>query len=104
MFFPVRAAYLVFAIVGTCFAAAPATVVAIRETAVADLVLVAGGHQAGLRQGMACRLTRDGVLVAEVVLTEVRPAGSSALIVSLAPRQSVRVGDVVSFKTLKTQT
>jgi len=100
----VRAASFSVAIAGGCLAAAPATVAAVRETAVADLVIIAAGHHSGLRQGMACRLSRGDSSVGEVILTEVRPSASSALIVNMAPGQSVRVGDVVSVKTLKTQT
>ena len=40
--------------------------------------------------------------IAEVLLVELRPAHSAALILSVAPRQSIRAGDIASIKILKT--
>jgi hypothetical protein len=51
---------------------------------------------------MVCRLTRGGTEIAEVILVDLRPTCASALIVSLAPGQSIRAGDVASVKILKT--
>ena len=83
--------------------AAPAgTVVAIQPTRIADLVLLRGGFDAGLRQGMVCRLTRGSSEIAEVILVEIRRNHSAALIVNLAPKQSIRAGDTASIKILKT--
>ena len=85
-----------------CLAAAPsASVVAIEPTRVADLVLLRGGFDAGLRQGMVCRVTRGSTGIAEVLLVELRPTCSAALILSVAPKQSIHAGDVVSIKVLK---
>jgi len=99
-----RTVSAVFAVTVACIAGTPAMVVEVRETSLADLVLIGAGHQSGLRQGMTCRVSRGGLTLAEVVLTEVRSSSSSALIVNLAARQSIRVGDVVDVKTLKSQT
>ena len=79
-----------------------AGVLAVQKTRVADLVMLGGGFDAGLRQGMVCRITRGGSEIAEIVLVDLRPACSSALIVSLAPGQAIRVGDLASVKILKT--
>ena len=101
----------VFAVVTACVVtlassvlhAAPAvTVVAIHPTRVADLVLLRGGFDAGLRQGMICRVTRGSSDIAEVVLVDLRPTHSAALIVNVAPKQSIRPGDAASIKILKT--
>ena len=83
-------------------ASGSAEVVAVQPTRVADLVLLGHGFDAALRQGMICRVTRGGAAIAEVILVELRPACASALIVSLAPGQSIRAGDVASVKILKT--
>ena len=84
-------------------AAAPAaSVIAVQPTRVADLVLLSHGFNAGLRQGMVCRVTRGAIEIAEVLLVELRPACSAALILSVAPKQSIRAGDVASIKVLKT--
>jgi hypothetical protein len=77
-------------------------VVAVQPTRAADLVLLGGGFNAGLRQGMICRITRGGTDVAEVLLVELRPTCASALITNLAAGQRIRAGDVASLKLLKT--
>jgi hypothetical protein len=81
---------------------APAAVVGVRPTRVADLVLLGAGFDAGLRQGMVCRVTRGEAEIAEVLLVEMRDRASAALILSLAPRQSIRAGDIATVKTFKT--
>ena len=84
------------------FAAAPvASVVAVQPTRIADLVMLSGGFDAGLRQGMICRVTRGSTEVAEVLLVDLRPTCSAALIVSVAPKQSIRAGDIAAIKVLK---
>jgi hypothetical protein len=79
-----------------------APVVAVQPTRVADLVLLGAGFDAGLRQGMVCRVTRGSIEVAEILLVDLRPSCAAALIVSVAPRQSIRAGDTASIKVLKT--
>lgn len=83
-------------------AAAPATVIGIESTRVADLILLRGGLAAGLRQGMVCRITRGTTAIAEVLLVDLRPGCSAALILNVAPKQSIRAGDSASVKILKT--
>ncbi len=78
-----------------------APVVAVQTTRVADIVLLGAGFTAGLRQGMVCRITRGDVDVAEVVLVDLRLRSGAALILQLAPGQSIRTGDVATVKTLK---
>ncbi len=76
-------------------------VVAVQPARTADLVLLDGGFDAGLRQGMVCRITRGATEVAEVLLVELRPTCASALITNLAPGQSIRAGDIARLKILK---
>ena len=83
-------------------AAPSATVAAIQPTRVADLVLLDGGFDAGLRQGMVCRVTRGATEIGEILLVELRPTCSAALILGLAPKQTLRAGDTASVKLLKT--
>ena len=78
-----------------------APVVAVQATRVADLVLLGAGFSAGLRQGMVFSVVRGGVEIAEVVLVELRPRAAAALILNLAPGQSIRAGDTATVKTLK---
>jgi hypothetical protein len=95
-------ACIVFLVSSVVHAAPAATVVAIQPTRVADLVLLRGGFDAGLRQGMICRVTRGNSEIAEVILVDLCPSHSAALIVNVAPKQSIRAGDYASIKILKT--
>jgi hypothetical protein len=83
-------------------ASAALEVVAVQPSRVTDLVLLGHGFDAGLRQGMVCRVTRGNADVAEILLVEVRPTCSAALITSLAPSRSIRAGDTAAIKILKT--
>lgn len=78
-----------------------ASVVAVEATRVADVVLLGAGFEAGLRQGMVFSITRAGSKIGEVVLVELRPRASAALIVLLLPGQTIRSGDTAKVKTLK---
>ena len=78
-----------------------AEVVAVQPARAADLVLLRGGFAAGLRQGMVCRVTRSSAEVGEVLLVDLRSNSSAALILGLAPGQSIRAGDLASVKVLK---
>ena len=78
-----------------------AEVATVQSTRVADLVLFRGGFDAGLRQGMVCRVTRGTTEIAEVLLVELRPTCSAGLIMSVAPKQSIRAGDLAAIKVLK---
>ena len=84
-------------------AAASVSVLAVQPTRIADLVLLNGGFDAGLREGMVCRVTRGTTEIAEVQLVEIRNTRSAALILSLAPKQAIRAGDAAVIKILKTQ-
>lgn len=91
-----------FSLSAFSLSAAPvAAVVAVQPTRVADLILLGRGYDAGLRLGMVCRITRDALEVAEVILVELRPTCSAALIVSLTAGRSIRAGDAARVKILK---
>lgn len=77
-------------------------VAAVQATPVADLVLLGRGFDAGLREGMICRIHRGATEVAEVLLVGLRPTAAAALILRLAPRQAIRPGDTATLKILKT--
>jgi hypothetical protein len=78
-----------------------AVVVAVQPTRVADLVLLNHGFDAGLRQGMVCRVTRGTTEIADVLLVDLRPNCSAALILSATPKQSIHAGDTAAIKILK---
>ena len=91
-----------WALVVRADAAPAAAVVTVQPTRVADLILLDHGFDAGLRQGMVCRVTRGSTEIAEILLVQVRPACSAALITSVAAKKSIRAGDAASVKILKT--
>jgi hypothetical protein len=68
----------------------------------ADLVLVVGGFDSGVRQGMLCTVSRGGVNLAELLITEARASHCSALLVKSHPNRAIRKGDSVSVKSFKT--
>ncbi|MCS6244568.1 MAG: hypothetical protein H2172_12010 [Opitutus sp.] len=78
-----------------------ALVVAVEPTRIADVVLLGAGFETGLRQGMVFSIMRSGVKIAEVVLVELRPRASAAIIIHLLPGQTIRSGDTANVKTLK---
>jgi hypothetical protein len=85
-----------------CLAAPAISVVAIQPARTADLILLSHGFDDGLRQGMVCRVTRGCADIAEILLVELRPTCSAALILSLAPGQLIHAGDLAAIKILKT--
>jgi hypothetical protein len=76
-------------------------VAAVQPTRVADLVLINRGYDVGLRQGMVCRVIRGQAEVAEVILVDLRPTSSIALILKMAAQDSVRVSDLIAIKVFK---
>jgi hypothetical protein len=94
-------AVAVCALLVSSAASAAVPVVLIEQTRVADVILLGQGFDAGLRQGMVCRVTRGATEIAEILLVELRPTCSAALILSVSPKQSIRTGDVASIKILK---
>lgn len=76
-----------------------APVLAVRSAGVADLVVLGDGFSAGLRQGMVCRVARGGTAIADILLVELRSGAATALILDLAPGQSIRPGDTAEVKT-----
>jgi hypothetical protein len=65
-------------------------------------VLLSGGFDAGLRQGMVCNISRGTTAVAEVLLVDLRRDCAAALITNVARGQSIHAGDTASIKILKT--
>jgi hypothetical protein len=75
----------------------------LQSTLSADLVLIDAGHDAGLRQGMVCAASRDGSTIAEILLVDIRPRASCALILDLKSGATLRSGDSVAVKTVSSK-
>jgi hypothetical protein len=82
---------------------AGARVIGIQNAGVGDLVLIDGGAESGFRYGMSCVVSGERNISTGILLTEVRFCYSSALIVDVQSKQRIRVGDLVSVKTLKSE-
>lgn len=83
-------------------AAAPsAVIVGVESAPAADIVLVGNGFNAGLRQGMVCRVSRGNAEIGEILLVDLRATFGAALILNVAPNESIRPGDLASVKVLK---
>ena len=78
-----------------------AEVLGVQSIHSADIVLINQGYNAGLRQGMVCRLSRDGSEIAEVLLVELRPSCGAALIIKVGASESIHRGDAATIKVLK---
>jgi hypothetical protein len=78
-----------------------ALVVATQPARSTDLVLLDAGFDVGLRAGMICHVSRGTLSVGEILLVELRPNAASALILGLAPNQTILGGDQVAVKILK---
>ena len=81
--------------------AGEAMVMAVHPTRIADLVMLDAGFEAGLRPGMICHIMRGDREIAEVILVQIRPNHSAALIANIGPRQAIRVGDSARIKLLR---
>ncbi|WP_043584341.1 hypothetical protein [Geminisphaera colitermitum] len=77
------------------------TVLNIHTAQAADIVVLGAGYEAGLRQGMVCQITRSGTLIGEILLVDLRPKATAALILNLENGQSIQPGDTASVKTIR---
>lgn len=66
----------------------------------ADIVLIDAGYDRNFCTGARCRVEREGVFVAEIVIAEAIAKRSAALITNLANNQTILTGDTVKLKTI----
>jgi len=79
-----------------------ADVVAIQNGRTADLIVLDSGFKSGLRQGMICGVSRGSLSLGTVLLVELRPTASAALILSLNSGQMLAAGDQIVIKIINT--
>lgn len=77
-----------------------AAVAKVVPTATADVVLLAGGHNEGFRDGMACEVYRGNELIAELMIVHCETERSAALITALKADMGIVPGDVANIKTV----
>jgi cytosine/adenosine deaminase-related metal-dependent hydrolase len=83
---------------GPAVALGRAEVAEVRAGAHADLVVLSGGHAQGLRPGMVCAVARAGRAVARVVVAESRETRAVALVLAVAPGESILAGDLAEAR------
>ncbi|PDH30714.1 MAG: hypothetical protein CNE95_02630 [Puniceicoccaceae bacterium MED-G30] len=77
-------------------------VAAVIPSASADIVLLEGGLEQGLRRGMVCSIDRGAERIGELILIESRMDRSAALILDLFTGLSIQPGDIARIKTIRT--
>ena len=78
-----------------------APVAAVVTSSAADVVVLAGGLEQGLRLGMVCRVVRGLQPVGEIIIIESRSDQAAALILELPENSFIQAGDVARIKTLQ---
>ena len=76
------------------------SVASIANAGAADLVVLAGGHSDGWRQGMTATVERNGATIAQICIAELRRDRAVALITSLEPELTIQAGDRVVVNAL----
>ena len=67
----------------------------------ADVVILDGGLEQGIRLGVVCRISRGVQQVGELIIIETSADRSAALILDLNDDYLIQVGDLARIKTLQ---
>ena len=70
-------------------------------TLAADVVILDGGLEQGIRLGMVCRVSRGFQVVGELIIIESKSDRSAGLILELSEDSFIQAGDVARIKTLQ---
>lgn len=68
----------------------------------ADLVVLDGGLEQGLRRGMVCTVSRGFQFKGEIIIIESRSDRSAGLILELVEDATITAGDIARIKTIQT--
>ncbi len=79
-----------------------ALVVGVAQARVGDLVALDAGSGVGLRAGMVCEVTRDGSIIGDLLLVELRPRTATALVLRLVKDHTIRIGDGIDHRVFNT--
>lgn len=79
-----------------------APVAKVLPTLEADLVVLSGGLEQGIRLGMVCLVSRGFQVVGEIIIIESRSHYAAGLILELSQDYFIQVGDIARVKTLQT--
>lgn len=86
---------------GTLYSSNSALVSEVVPTLSADVVLLKGGLEQGLRLGMVCRVSRGMKSIGELVIIESRSKRAAGLILKLDKGSAIQTGDIAQIKTLQ---
>lgn len=78
-----------------------ATVAMVTPMLAADVVILDGGLEQGIRLGMVCRVTRGLQSVGELIIIESRSDQSAGLILELVKDYTIQAGDIARIKTIQ---
>lgn len=78
-----------------------ATVAKVAPTLAADVVILDGGLEQGIRLGMVCRVTRGLQSIGELIIIESRSDQSAGLILELVKDSTIQAGDIARIKTIQ---
>lgn len=67
----------------------------------ADVVVLAGGLEQGLRRGMVCTVSRGLNPVGKIIIIESRSNHSAGLILDLVEDVTIQAGDIARIKTIQ---
>ena len=86
----------------TIFSPNTATVAAVVPSLNADIVVLDGGLEQGLRHGMVCSINRGFLSIGELIIIESRSDCSAGLILELAENATIQTGDIARVKVITT--
>ncbi len=78
-----------------------ATVSTVVPSLAADVVILDGGLEQGMRLGMVCRVTRGVQSIGELIIIESRSDRAAGLILELVDDSTIQAGDIARVKTLQ---
>ena len=78
-----------------------ATVSSVVPSLAADVVVLNGGLEQGMRLGMVCRVSRGFNSIGELIIIESRSDRSAGLILGLVDDATIQAGDIARVKTLQ---
>lgn len=78
-----------------------APVAEIIPTLAADVVVLEGGLEQGIRLGMVCRVSRGFQEIGELIIIKSQSDRSAGLILELSEDSFIQAGDIARIKTLQ---
>jgi len=78
-----------------------ASVAKVVPSLAADVVILNGGLEQGIRLGMICRVTRGFTELGDLIIIESQSNRSAALILELSEANSIQKGDIARIKTIQ---